>query len=455
MAQPTGNRQLRLYNDDNEYGLYSVDEVIANNLNSWKDWKCSAGIRSLYIDYDGNVWIANCASAEHYGKVHNERITTLSNDQNSVDRLWKEYREVVIGEYPHQAWIEKNTDDGWPMPKTNWETSEQHIKLMECISKLEKEFFSDPTKLGTLGHSVWQWKATNDDKVWGLRGSIFTGWTAPTDWVVCPFYSCGCGADVILSKAKDEVAVENLHVTHLGYKGQENGVLNDNASNKSPVGIEMNFPIDYQILWDITRRCNYNCDYCWPSVHNNTEEHHDYTKIIETIDKAIDTWSNGSSIRWNFGGGEPTMNPKFLDILKHLKERNQWVLITTNGSRSRKYWKEASTYINSINMSAHFGSMDLYPGNEKRFIENCEVIINHHKTVSDDHWLEIKLMTPPGMLERAQEFKDKIVNLGLDSIGANDRQIGAISLVPIRGLADSSKLVGYSDNEIRFFQQQA
>ena len=27
-------------------------------------------------------------------------------------------------------------------------------------------------------------------------------------------------------------------------------------------------------------------------------------KIIETIDKATDSWSKGETIRWNFGGGE-------------------------------------------------------------------------------------------------------------------------------------------------------
>jgi organic radical activating enzyme len=453
MDQPTGNKQLRLYNKDNQYKLSSVDEIIANNLNTWKNWKCSAGVRSLYIDYDGNVWIANCASATHYGKVHDQQIKAFTNDQTTVDQLWKEYRENIIGAYPHRDWIEKNTEQGWPMPKANWETCEQHIKLMECITNLEKEFFKVPTNLGNAGHEIWQWKSKTSDNIWGLQGSIFTGWTTPTNWVTCPFSTCGCGADVILSKAKDDSSLNQLHVTTLGYEGQELGTFKDHADPAT--GIEMNFPIDYQILWDITRRCNYNCDYCWPSVHNNTEEHHDYNKIIETIDKAINDWSNGSSIRWNFGGGEPTMNPKFLDILKHLKQRNQWVLVTTNGSRSKKYWKEASKYINSVNMSAHFDSMDKYPGNETRFIENCEIIINHHKEVSNDHWLEIKLMTPPGMLDRAIEFKNKIVNLGLDSIGANDRQIGAISLVPIRDLVDSSKLVGYSDNEIRFFQQQA
>ena len=41
----------------------SIDEVIANGINHWKGWYCSAGVRNLYIDYDGNLFICNTASA--------------------------------------------------------------------------------------------------------------------------------------------------------------------------------------------------------------------------------------------------------------------------------------------------------------------------------------------------------------------------------------------------------
>lgn len=470
MSQPTDNKQLRVYNN-NEYKLHSVDEVIAKGYNKWKDWNCSAGARNLYIDYDGNVWVANCASSNFYGKVHKKRIDDFTNSldaQQHLDDAFLEYQWSVIGrdDSPERiAWINANTDNGWPMPKTNWKESEQNIKLMARIRELVAEFYT-PDKLeahiGDRNNPLykkflkddksWSYKTTDEDKEWGLLGSIYTQWTAPTTWTRCPYTSCGCGADVILSKAKDVHSTKRLWVTRLGEQGQSRGERTER--DLEPTGIEMNFPIVHQILWDITRRCNYDCSYCWPSVHNNVEPHHAYEKIIQTIDKAVDEWAEGDSIRWNFGGGEPTMHPQFMDILQHLGSKDQWVLVTTNGSRSTKFWKEAVQYINSINMSAHFGSMDLYPGNEQRFIDNCKLIIDHHKTVDKDHWLEIKLMTPPGMLDRATEFKNRIIDMGLDQLGANGRQIGAISLVPIRDLADSSQLVDYSDNELEYFRKQ-
>ena len=469
MAQPTDNKQLRVYDSQGTFKRFSVDELIAQGKNKWKNWHCSAGARNLYIDYDGNVWVANCASSAHYSKVHAKRVDDWQDSlRDVIDAEWKAYREGIIGtDAPYdevrKKWLNENTEGGWPMPKVDYKNSEQQHKLMAEIARLEKEFFKTEN-MASIGErnnkyykdflnntESWRWRADKDSQAWGLLGSIYTDWKAPTDWLRCPYSSCGCGADVILSKGKDSNAVNNLHVTNHQHRGQDMGTEGDIVDD---AGVEMNFPIVHQILWDITRRCNYDCSYCWPSVHNNMEPHHKYDNILRTINKAIDEWSEGDEIRWNFGGGEPTMHPQFMKILETLHGRQQWVLVTTNGSRSTKFWSEAVQYINSINMSAHFGSMDLYPGNEERFIENCALIIDYHKRVDKDHWLEIKLMTPPGFLDRAVEFRNKIQDLGLNDKGANGRQIGAISLVPIRGIEDASQLVDYSGNELEYFKAQ-
>jgi len=443
---PLDNKQLRIY-DNKNYTRVSVDEAIARGLNKWQGWKCSAGTRGLYIDYDGNIWVANCASSHFNSTVH----------ANTTIQGWAKKRLEIFGEYPHIEWYNNNTQGGWPLPKENWETCEQHVKLQAELKKQEESFFANLgksiAKVDTTS-SAWKWESDIDqeDKPWGLLGNIRQGFDVPDDWITCPYDSCGCGADVILSKTYKHKDL--LAVTTKGYE-ETNNINNYVDTVKEQQGVEMNFPIDFQVLWDLGRRCNYNCSYCWPSVHSNTEKFADYETIIKAIDMIINHWANKQQIRWNFGGGEPTMHPQFLEILKYLKSKNQWVLVTTNGSRSTKFWKEAAQYCNSINMSAHFASMDLYPGNEQRFVDNCKIIMEYHDVVDDDHWLEIKLMTPPGYLERAQQTKQKILDLDmLYKNGANGRPKGSISLVPIRDINDSSKLVGYSENEISFFQQQ-
>jgi sulfatase maturation enzyme AslB (radical SAM superfamily) len=245
-----------------------------------------------------------------------------------------------------------------------------------------------------------------------------------------------------------------LSVTNSSWEGKEN-TLNDVVDNiGAPVAVEMNFPIPYQILWDLGRRCNYDCSYCWTSVHNRTDDHKDYDLLITTADNLINNWSGGKSIRWNFGGGEPTLHPKFLDFVKYLKDRNQWIMITSNGTRDHKYWAEAAKYLNSINLSAHFDGLT-DEKDEDRFVRNIDAICKHFDEHDDDHWLEIKLMAPPQYIDRALKLKDKINALGtLDKPGANGRIKGVVSLVPIRGLGDSGTLVEYNDNQLEMFKNQ-
>lgn len=458
---PLDNKQLRIYNTQGEFTRVSVDEAIARGINSWKGWKCSAGVRGLYIDYDGNIWNANCASSNRNKTAHYNEV------QRNIDEKWKEYRESIIGtDNPNceirKKWLNENTDGGWPMPKFNHKDSEQQHKLMAEISRLEKIFFDKgfnkkPTGV-KIDSSSWKWESTLQDMPdnWGLLGNIREGFDIPTEYTTCPYSSCGCGADVILSKAKSDKHMALLDVTNNGFKGTERVEhYKQEINDLDTAAVEMNFEIPYQILWDISRRCNYDCNYCWPSVHSKTEEFPTTEVIRRTVDMIMDHWANHKQIRWNFGGGEPTMHKDFIEIVKYLKSKGQWILVTTNGSRSTKFWSEAVKYINSVNMSAHFASMDLYKGNEDRFVENCKIIMDHHDTVDDDHWLEIKLMTPPGYLERAEALRDRILALDmLHKPGANNRPKGSISLVPIRDITDSSNMVKYSQNEIEFFKKQ-
>lgn len=449
---PEDNKQLRIYDKNGQYTRLSVDETIARGYNSWKGWKCSAGVRGLYIDYDGNIWNGNCASS------YRNYMADYSKVKKTINDKWREYRENIIGadgSELRKQWLNKNTEGGWPMPKTNWKNSEQQQKLMAEIDRLETEFFR---KIDVKQEpDAWEWKSTLDDipDNWGLLGNIRQGVNFPETYTVCPFDNCGCGADVILSKAKNNKFLDFLDVTKNGIDGTLKTDNNVDSIQSEPVAVEMNFEIPHQILWDISRRCNYSCNYCWPGVHSKTALFPDLNQTRVVIDMLADHWAMGKQIRWNFGGGEPTMHKDFLEILKHLKIKNQWVLVTSNGSRSNKFWKEAVKYINSVNMSAHFASMDEIPGNEDRFLENCKTIMEHHDAVDGDHWLEIKLMTPPGYLDRARQLQDRILSLDmLHKPGANNRVKGSLSLVPIRGLTDSSQLMEYSDNELEFFKQQ-
>ena len=416
---PLDNKQLRHYDKDGNYIRTSVDEAIARGLNKWKGWNCSAGSRYLYIDYDTNIWACNTASS---------KINRFNDDG------WNKVVEEKFGPAPHDKYIQENGLD--KNDSEEWWT---------IIGEEREKFYK--------GDNAWHTTLKKQNNIFGLYGNIIEGFELPDKWTVCPFASCGCGADVIVSKAKDRNGVNQLAVSIDGYDGQHRTKDNIVESIEEPVAVEMDFPIPYQVLWDVGRRCNYDCFYCWDRVHDNVSEHHDYEKIFEGTNKIL-KWAEGDQIRWNFGGGEPTMHPNFVEWMKYLKDNGQWTMVTTNGTRSPKYWKELVPNLNSINMSAHFASMIAFPKHLKNFVTNTNIIMDHHDTVDDDHWLEIKLMTPPGWLDYALEFKDKIDTERLKAPGANGRMKGTLSLVPIRSIADSGKLVDYSKAELEYFKNQ-
>ena len=48
---------------DNGCADASIEDIVAARLNYFKGWNCAAGTQNLYIDFDGRVWVANCASS--------------------------------------------------------------------------------------------------------------------------------------------------------------------------------------------------------------------------------------------------------------------------------------------------------------------------------------------------------------------------------------------------------
>jgi organic radical activating enzyme len=404
------NKQFRIYDNNSKYIRLSVDETIARGLNKWQGWQCSAGVRALYIDFDANLWVCNTASSK-------------------LDRFnYPEWRKILHENRPKEV-----TETWWP---------------------IKNQLGLDYRKTKNAFKKVLDNTDENKTLFPGFLGNLYNGYDLPVSWFKCPWDSCGCGADVILSKAKSTMYKNMLSVTNSEWKGKEETLVDVVEDIDTPVAVEMNFPIPYQILWDLGRRCNYDCSYCWTSVHNRTDDHKDFDLLINTADNLIDNWSENKSIRWNFGGGEPTLHPEFLEFLKHLKSRNQWIMLTSNGTRNHKYWAEAVQYLNSINLSAHFDGLQ-DEKDEDRFVKNIEAICKHFDEHDDDHWLEIKLMAPPQYIERALKLKDKINALGtLDKPGANGRIKGIVSLVPIRSLGDSGTLVEYTDTQLEIFRNQ-
>lgn len=105
-----------------------------------------------------------------------------------------------------------------------------------------------------------------------------------------------------------------------------------------------------KVEWNLGKRCNYDCSYCPAYIHDNTSPHTD----IEILKKAVDKLTSlGKPIRLSFTGGEPSVHPKFDDLVKYAKFKGvSWISVTTNGTRPYEFY--ASLPVDQYVFSIHF-----------------------------------------------------------------------------------------------------
>jgi MoaA/NifB/PqqE/SkfB family radical SAM enzyme len=152
-------------------------------------------------------------------------------------------------------------------------------------------------------------------------------------------------------------------------------------------------PEYFNLTWMLGSRCNYDCMYCPADLHDSTSKPHD----LETMQQV---WRNiynktkhkNLSYKINFTGGEVTANRNFLPLVSWLRTTYpeiSMILLTTNGSASRRYYEQLSALIESISFSTHSEFM-----NEQEFF-NKVLAINKimvrpiksvHVNIMDEHW---------------------------------------------------------------------
>lgn len=105
-----------------------------------------------------------------------------------------------------------------------------------------------------------------------------------------------------------------------------------------------------KVEWNLGKRCNYDCSYCPSSIHDNTSPHTDIEILKATVDKLVKL---GKPIRLSFTGGEPTVHPKFRELLTYCKHVGvYWTSVTTNGTLPYEFY--ASLPVEQIVFSVHF-----------------------------------------------------------------------------------------------------
>lgn len=111
--------------------------------------------------------------------------------------------------------------------------------------------------------------------------------------------------------------------------------------------------------------CNFKCSYCSPGCHDGKYRWpvgEQITTIHKNLSHMFNTYKKYGKKKFAIliTGGEPTLWPELGSFVKYFKEEyDARISISTNASRTLRWWKENAHYFSSIGVSVHNEESDI------------------------------------------------------------------------------------------------
>lgn len=93
-----------------------------------------------------------------------------------------------------------------------------------------------------------------------------------------------------------------------------------------------------KVYFEITRRCNLKCVYCYNNSRSDFRVELDKERIFQVIDRLYES----GTFEVRLTGGEPTLHPDFFEILDYLKKKDFFVSLGSNGVWSEELIQKIS-----------------------------------------------------------------------------------------------------------------
>ena len=166
----------------------------------------------------------------------------------------------------------------------------------------------------------------------------------------------------------------------------------------------------FMITWDIGRRCNFDCTYCDSTRHNTYSPPTEYSSLLKTFDfikKYVEIYKF-SDVNMSFTGGEPTVNPKFWNLVEYIKENSNYgVGLTTNGTWHPKHTDFILKNCNGVTISWH-AEADVQL--RERAIKNA---IELHKS---GIWLSVNVMLHTNFWNESVDAYERLKSEGINAM---------------------------------------
>jgi organic radical activating enzyme len=109
---------------------------------------------------------------------------------------------------------------------------------------------------------------------------------------------------------------------------------------KQPVKIQTYDKFPYKFVeWKLHDKCNYDCPFCGDENKKGVIGWQDFETNKQIID-SIAAACQDKPFWIQLTGGEPTLYPKFIELVKYMKEKGAYTSLISNGSRTIRWWKQ-------------------------------------------------------------------------------------------------------------------
>jgi organic radical activating enzyme len=195
------------------------------------------------------------------------------------------------------------------------------------------------------------------------------------EYATCPKDNCYCGMDIGIPKGRTLEDIVNL-------KKFFNSIKNINSipwyNNEKILAFGLSDFLTNRMVhvdWFLGKRCNFDCAYCSPSIHDNYSPYPSFEELIDYYNYLTQTITanekNRKTISYIFGGGEPTLIPCYLAFLEYIKNDNRFNseirTLTNLTSNCNKLYK--LNQLSDITFSVHLAYMtDKFISKVERFL---------------------------------------------------------------------------------------
>ena len=165
--------------------------------------------------------------------------------------------------------------------------------------------------------------------------------------------NCFCASDIRIHKAIDK----DIYDWFKNNWPDENADLSFATTDDKIISVGTPETECQEVHFHIGKRCNFDCSYCPPWVHNNFSPNtplEKFKQILDLIEPHVH-YKDRARRKLFITGGEPTLNPLLSEMIHYGNKLNYLIKVNTNGTASLTKLTELASLNVHLMITFHSG----------------------------------------------------------------------------------------------------